>query len=263
MRSNPLKAKMLAGQPVLGTFVHLSDPAVVEIAGAAGLDFAIIDTEHSSKDLSTVENMVRAADAFGIASLVRVHVNEEKTILRVLETGTNGIVIPFVESADDVRRAREALRYPPEGSRGTCTVTRAARYGALRPQFADHARDSNRELLLVGLIESAKGVEGIDEILDAGLDVAFVGRGDLAAGLGVAGDSSHPHVLEAVGRVLDAARQRREQWSGILPYRPEESARWIAEGCLFLAYSVDTYVLLEAYAAASRSFREALAASLV
>jgi 2-keto-3-deoxy-L-rhamnonate aldolase RhmA len=88
MRSNPLKAKMLAEQPVLGTFVHLNDPAVVEIAAAAGLDFAIIDTQHSSKDLSTVENMVRAAAVFGIGSLVRVHVNEEKTILRVLETGT-------------------------------------------------------------------------------------------------------------------------------------------------------------------------------
>jgi 4-hydroxy-2-oxoheptanedioate aldolase len=244
-----LKAKLRAGEAVLGTFVHLNDPGVVEIAGAAGLDFVIIDTEHSAKDISVVENMVRASEAFGVASLVRVHANEEKVILRALETGTKGIVIPFIEEPEDVVRARAAMTYPPEGIRGTCTVTRAAHYGAFRPQFDEHAARSNQELLLVGLIESKRGVENISEILESGLDVAFLGRGDLASGLGVPGQSEHPLVHDAVDRVLNAvsATTSADQWCGIMPYYPDESRRWFDRGCPFLAYSVDTYVLFNAY----------------
>jgi 4-hydroxy-2-oxoheptanedioate aldolase len=242
-----LKQQLREGKTVLGTFVHLGDPAVIEILGAAGLDYAIIDTEHSARDLSTVENMVRAAEAVGISPLIRVEDNREKTILRMLETGAEGIVIPFVHTAQDVLDVQRAMRYPPEGARGTCTVTRAARYGALRGEFEEHALRLNRELLLVGLIEDPLGVANVTEIMDAGLDVAFVARGDLTAALGVSAQSDHPRVLAAAEEIIDACDGRQEQWSGIMSYTPEESARWIARGCRFLAFSVDTYVMLNGF----------------
>jgi 2-keto-3-deoxy-L-rhamnonate aldolase RhmA len=242
-----LKQQLREGKTVLGTFVHLGDPAVIEILGAAGLDYAIIDTEHSARDLSAVENMVRAAEAFGISPLIRVEENREKTILRMLETGAEGIVIPFVRTAQDVLDAQRAMRYPPDGARGPCTVTRAARYGALRGEFEEHTRRLNRELLLVGLIEDAPGVANVTEIMDAGLDVAFIARGDLTAALGVSAQSDHPRVLAAAEEIIDACEGRAEQWSGVMSYTPEESPRWIRRGCRFLAFSVDTYVLLNGF----------------
>ncbi len=259
MKQSALRDRLEAGEAVLGTFIHLGDPAVVEIAGAAGFDFVICDTEHSSRDPSTIENMVRAAEAFGIAALIRVHENDEKAILRALETGAQGIVLPFVRSADDVRRAQQAMWYPPDGNRGTCTVTRAARYGALRPDFATHAAECNRELLLVGLIEDAEGVDHIEEIMDAGLDVAFVARGDLTAALGVSAQSEHPLVLEAVEKVIAAAAELPHQWSGIMPYDPEEGPMWATRGCSFLACSIDTYILWKGF----RAFTEAMSNSMV
>jgi len=249
MRRESLKSRLKAGDQVFGTFVQLNDPAVVEIAGAAGLDFVIIDTEHSAKDLFVVENMVRAAESFDISAIIRPHSDDERTISRLLETGAEGMMIPFVESADDVARARSAMSYPPAGGRGTCSVTRAGRYGDLRPIFAEHVAHVNDELLLVGLIESEAGVENIQEIIAAGVDVAFLGRGDLASALGVHGQAEHPHVRDAVEKVLAAFRTSgsTEQWCGIMPYAPEESLGWYQQGVNFLAYSVDTFTLFKAY----------------
>lgn len=259
MADRTLRARLAAGEAVIGTFVHLGDPAIVEIVAIAGFDFAILDTEHSSRGPEAVEHMIRAAEAFGLHLIVRVPEGDRAAIQRALDAGARGIAVPFVESAADVTAARASLRYAPDGDRGTCTVTRAARYGALRPNFAEHANRQNEDILLVGLIESEAGVERIEEILDAGLDVALIGRGDLTAALGVTAQTEHPRVVEAVERVLTAARGRDGTWAGILPYTAEEGRRWVEADCPFLAYSIDTYVLLEAYTAAARTLRASIA----
>lgn len=255
MSRRSLRSRLDAGEAVIGTFVHMGDPAIVEVLAAAGLDFAILDTEHSSRGPEAVEHTIRAAEATGLELLVRVPENDLVAVQRALDAGARGIVMPFIESGEDVRRASAALRYAPDGTRGTCTVTRVARYGALRPDFAQFAERENEELLLVGLIESQVGVEHIDEILDAGLDVALVGRGDLAAEFGVTAQSNHPLVAAATDRVLNAAKAHPGSCGGILPYTPEEGRAWIAAGCQLLSYSIDSYVLLEAYTTAAATMR--------
>lgn len=204
--------------------------------GHAGLDFVIIDQEHSRKSWEVVENMVRAAQVSGMAALVRVACNEPTEILHALETGAAGIVLPFVESADDVRRAASALRFAPEGTRGTCTQTRAAGYGTLRKGFVDFAAQSNRGLLLVGQIESREGLERIQEIMgvEGGLDVVFLGRSDLASQLGKPGQTDDPQVEAASQRIIDTARQARRV-SGLAHYEAAECQRWAQRGCSFFA----------------------------
>jgi 4-hydroxy-2-oxoheptanedioate aldolase len=237
--------RVRAGERVHGCYAFLPSPAAVEILGRAGLDFVIIDQEHSRKDWQVVEDMVRAADACGIAALVRVSWNEDKEILHALETGAAGIVLPFVESADDVRRAAAAVRYAPEGTRGTCTQTRAAGFGARRRGFAEFARRTNGELLLVGQIESRKGLDAIGEIVaaDPGLDVVLVGRSDLASDLGKPGQVEDDEVQAASRRIVETCRSAATA-TGIAHYEAAECRKWLAHGCTFFALASETGFLM-------------------
>ncbi|PXY23412.1 hypothetical protein BAY59_27440 [Prauserella coralliicola] len=244
---NRTKALLREGKRALGTWGMLADPTAIELAGIAGLDFVQVDMEHTARDLPTIEHMARAADVVGITLLVRVPENNPKTILRVLETGVQGIVVPQLESGEDAARAVAAMRYPLGGERGVCSITRASRYGSLRPQFAEYVESADRELLLVGLIETAAGVENIEDILAAGVEVAFVGRRDLSGSFGVHGAVEHPSVLEAQDKVIKAVATHGNAWAGLVPYRNPGKQEWITHDAPFLAYRNDISLLLEAY----------------
>lgn len=241
----PFHHRVRAGERVHGCYAFLPSPGAVEILGRAGLDFVIVDQEHSRKDWSVVEDMVRAADASGMAALVRVAWNDDKEILHALETGAAGIVLPFVESAQDVRRAASAMRYAPEGTRGTCTQTRAAGYGARRGGFVEEARRHNRELLLFGQIESRKGLDAIDDIVaaDPGLDVVLVGRSDLASDLGKPGQVADPDVHAASVRIVQACRAAGKA-AAMAHYDAAECAAWRAAGCSVFALASETGFLM-------------------
>jgi 4-hydroxy-2-oxoheptanedioate aldolase len=235
------------GQRLLGSFVFLPSPGAVEILGRAGMDFVIIDQEHSPKSWEVVENMVRAAQVTGMAALVRVARIEEKEILHALEVGAAGIMVPFVESAEEVRRAAAALRYAPDGTRGTCTQTRAAGYGAERKRFVEFARRRNSELLLIGLIESRKGLEQIEEIVSVehGLDVVFLGRSDLASELGKPGQADD-EVVEAASRKIVAAALRAGKQAGLAQYGAAACESWAVRGCSFFAFASESGLLFDA-----------------
>src|SRR4051794_5124903 len=126
---NSPTTRLRRGEPVLGTFLFLPSEDAAEAVARTGIDFVIIDMEHSPKDWRTIGNMIRAAELVGVAPLVRVPTINEQSILHALEVGAAGIVLPFVETAEDVERAVLAAKYPPHGARGVCTMTRAAHYG--------------------------------------------------------------------------------------------------------------------------------------
>lgn len=259
MKDN-LKAKLKRGEPVFGTFAFMASPDIVEIMGYAGFDYVIIDLEHSPKNWSDVANMIRAAEVRGMAALIRIRENSEKSILEVLELGAAGIVVPFVQSADDVRKAVKATNYAPKGERGTCTLTRAARYGGLRSEFLAHCLRQNDDLVIVGQIEDRAGVDHVDMIVscDPGLDALIVGRSDLASSLGEPGQVEAPAVLAATERVVEAA-QRKGVAAGIGIYSPAEAGRWLDAGCSLFFYSADTALLLNAAASATKDFRQMIA----
>ena len=258
----PLKERLRAREPVFGSFAFLPSPDIVEIMAMAGFDFVIIDLEHSPKNWGDVTNMVRAAQLHGMAPLVRVRENNEKTILEALELGVEGIVVPFIETAGDVKLAARAMNYPPAGQRGTCTLTRAAKYGGLRGEFIRHTLQQNDRLVFVAQIESKLGVDNIDSILacDPGIDVVLVGRSDLASSLGCPGQVEDPAVLAATKTVMDAAKRHTARVipSGIGLYAPNEAANWLEKGCGFFFYSADTAMMLNAATDAAGAFRRAM-----
>ena len=263
MGSHPsLRQRLKAGQSVFGTFVFLPSPGIVEIMGAAGLDYVIIDLEHSPKSWETVENMVRAADVAGIAVLIRVRENHDKEILQALEIGAEGVVVPFVRTAEDARQAASAVCYPPEGTRGTCTLTRAAAWGGLRGDaFITHAAAMNERMLVVAQVEDKTGIDNIEAIVGAepGPHVALIGRGDLATALGRPGRAEDPLVVAATDRALGAVRASGGRCvGGIGVYSPGEVARWRDQGCRFFFYSADTHMLLTAARGIAAEFKNAL-----
>lgn len=255
-----LKARIRAGETLTACFVFLPSPAIVEILALAGLDFIIIDLEHAPKDWESVENMLRAAKVHQLPALVRIPEIRAHWILHALEAGAQGIVLPFVESAADVRRALDAMLYGPLGRRGSCTQTRAAAYGSLRANFPEHASRQNEELVLMGLIESPEGLRQTADLLDMspGLDLISVGRSDLAAEMGLPGRASDPRVHEATVQVLSAtaARAAGGPRSAMVVYGPQEIPTWGPHGCTVWISPSESGLLLDAASAWSRSMRE-------
>lgn len=253
------KTRLRRGDPLFGTFAFMASPDLVEIMGFAGFDYVIIDLEHSPKNWSDVANMIRAAELHDMAPLVRIRENSEKAILEVLELGAAGIVVPFVQSAEDVARAVSAMNYMPKGARGTCTLTRAAKYGGLRSQFVEHSQRQNDELVLVVQIEDQKGLDAVEDIVscEPGIDALIVGRSDLASSLGVPGQADDARVIAATETMVRAAGAHGVT-SGIGVYRPSEAEKWIEQGCSLFFYSADTALLLNAARSANEDFRKTL-----
>ncbi len=201
----PFKARLKGDAPLHGFFVGIPSPATVEVAGWSGFDFVIIDTEHGATGLETLENMLRAAAAAGIAALVRVPRGDADTILHVLDAGADGILVPHVTSAEVASRIVGHAYYPPLGRRGISTLSRAARHGT--GDAATVLRDQADRTTVIAMIEDTEALPEVGAIARVqGLDAIFVGPNDLAASMGHLGDVTHPEVTEAVDRIRTELR---------------------------------------------------------
>lgn len=257
MTGAKLKDALTSGGTVVGPFLKLADPAVVEIAGLAGFDFAIIDLEHGPASIETAQNLVRAALLRGVAPLVRVSANRPDDILRALDIGAQGVHVPHIDSAEAARAAARAARYHPSGDRGVCRFVRAAGYSA-EDRFSYFAR-ANAETLVVLHVEGERGLAAIDDILQVpGVDVVFLGPYDLSQSLGVPGEVSHPRVVEKMRAAVARARAVGAA-VGTFADDVETARRWIAEGVQYVAYSVDVGILYEACARVVGAVREEVA----
>lgn len=202
MRENRVKKVMRQGKLAIGAYVSFADPQVVEIIGLAGFDAAFIDMEHTGFDLPLVEEMIRAADLVGVTSMVRPPDNDAKLILRLLDLGAEGIVIPHVDGADGARRAVAAVRFAPLGERGGAGGTRAARFGAV--PWDEHVRSSNEQIVLSVMAEDAKAIDEIEEIASLeGVDLVALGPTDLSQALGVR-DPADPRLRAQVDEIARA-----------------------------------------------------------
>ena len=165
------------------------------MCGYLGFDFIIIDMEHLLFDPERFEGIVRAADMTGMTPIFRPSKNDPDLLLPYLDAGAQGVFVPHVATAEDARRVVDAVKYPPDGSRGAGSE-RAAQYG-ITTTPAEHVRASNAETLVTVSIEDLVGIQNVDEIAAVnGLDVVCMGPGDLALALGHPGDYDHPAVQE-------------------------------------------------------------------
>lgn len=225
---------------MLGVFCNLPSPALVEMLGFQGFDFAIIDAEHGVQDLETCEHMVRAAEVSGTTSIVRIAVNLPQNILRYLDAGAMGVQIPMVNTRAEAEAVVQAVKYPPLGGRGLATI-RASGYGIPMP-LADYVKLANGEVLIVVQVETVQAVRNVQEIVAVeGIDVVFVGPTDLSASMGYVGQTGHPQVrstIEQVGRMAVAAGKA----AGTIARDAEDYEHWRQAGFQYLCTGVTTLI---------------------
>ena len=202
MKQNVMKAKMKAGEPAYGVSVMIPSPQIVEMVAGLGFDWVMIDCEHGTLSLESVEALTLAAEAGGITPIVRPRSKDPGEILRVMDRGAMGVQVPHVNTAADARRVVEAVKYHPLGSRGLAAGTRPANYG-FGLDTADYVSQANAETLVCVQLEEAEALLNIDDILQVrGVDVFFIGPSDLSQSLGYPGQTQAPPVRAAIDGAL-------------------------------------------------------------
>ena len=231
-----IRHKVLDGQLMTGTFLNLGSALTVEIAGNAGFDWLLIDLEHGSGDFSELVHQLQAAGCTPAAPIVRIAWNEAPRFKRALDLGPSGIMVPYVNTADQARQAVEAMRYPPHGIRGVASLNRACRFGT---GFEQYFATANDQLLTVIQIETRQAVEQAEAIAGVdGADVLFVGPTDLSASLGLERNFDHPEFRKALAKVVAACKSNGKA-PGILVSNAGEVDLVLSEGFTFVALGSD------------------------
>ena len=234
-----LRARVVAGEGTLGTFVGTASPVTAEVCAAAGFDWLLLDLEHGAGGEEQVRTTVPVAAAYGVPTVVRVESDARIRIGRVLDAGAAGVMLPRLDTADQVRAAVAHLYYPARGDRGVATYNRACRFG-LDPGALDRAND---EVLGVVQIESARAVAASAEIAAVeGVDVLFVGPRDLSHDLGVPGQTTAPVFLDALEQVRRVAEQHGKACGLLVPDGAAAGAK-LDEGWTFVTIGSDSTLL--------------------
>lgn len=244
MKTLSIKEKMKKGEFVVGPFMKSRDPAMVEIVGLAGFDFAILDMEHSALSIESMEDLIRMAEVRGIDSIVRVPEISESAISGPLDAGASGVLVPHVDTKKQAEEVVYLSKFSPLGERGMDVFARAADYSHLPKEI--YLRQANKKTLLIVQIEGKKGVVNLDDILLVkGLDTIFVGPYDLSQSLGVPGEIDHPRVTEKIKQVVGKVKKAGLSL-GIYVNDVRAAKKWIDLGVQFIALLVDAVIFFQA-----------------
>lgn len=206
--TNPVKKRLQAGGTALGVFVPMPSPEVVEVLALAGFDFVLLDAEHGRISPENAYPLILAAEARGIPALARVGQNDRQVILKFLDLGIAGVLIPQTNTAEAARAATAAMRYHPRGVRGLAGG-RGFGYGMGAPAV-ELIPALNERVLAMVQFEHVDALPHLDAILsDPELDLLLVGPNDLAQSMGHPGQPGHPEVEAVIDRVCAAARGGR------------------------------------------------------
>ena len=236
-----LKRKLKQGEVVLGTFMNCPYPALMEICGHAGFDFAVIDLEHGPLHTLAAEDLCRAADCAGLAPVIRVRKNDAPQIQRALDIGSAGVQVPQIETKLDAQAVVKSAKYSPLGSRGLSFSTRAGVYGA-----ASSTEEMNEKSLVVIHVEGKGGVNNLEEIVTVPhIDVIFLGPYDLSQSLGIPGQVDDRRVMELMQNALQTIRNAGKA-AGTFATNPETAKFWIDAGVQYLGLGVDVAIFRQA-----------------
>ncbi|GAA4478232.1 HpcH/HpaI aldolase/citrate lyase family protein [Microbacterium panaciterrae] len=245
-------------RPLIGMWACTGSPLVTEIAAGSGMDWLLIDGEHSANTLESLQGQLQVAAAYPITPVVRVPSNDAVAIKQVLDLGAQNLIVPMVSSADEARAAVAATRYPPEGIRGVgSALARSARWNRVE----DYLVEAAQHVSLTVQIETGAGVERAAEIAAVdGVDAVFVGPSDLSASMGLLGRQTHPDVVAAVERVFAAVAAVGKP-VGVNAFDPVAADAYIAAGADFVAVGADVALLARASEALAARFLPAASSS--
>nr|WP_288500558.1 aldolase/citrate lyase family protein [uncultured Pseudomonas sp.] len=249
LRTNRLKQQLAAGEEVRGLIASIPSAASIELIAEAGYDFVIIDMEHVLINPETVEHMIRTAESYALTPLVRVPDFAPKRMLRLLDGGAQGIVLPQVESPEELSAAIRACKYHPLGERSL----NAGRPGAFgKASLAEYVTLANAQIMVVAMVESVAGVRRAAELAAVpGLDMILEGAADLSQSFGTPWRIDQPPVQQALLDTWRAAQAAGIPYCAI-PRQPDDHLRWLERG-------VNTFVLGDERGIAFRALQAKLA----
>ncbi len=206
MRTNTLKQKLRDGKPVFGVMLTFPAPPIVEMLGYMWFDWILLDNEHGSITVDTAEDVIRAAELTGIAPIVRPVANRPEAIAPFLDRGAWGVQVPHVNTRAEAEAAVRACKYFPEGQRGIFSGGRPAEYG-IGGTTPEYVAKANANTLVCLMLEEVVAVSNIAEIARVkGVDVLFIGSGDLSQSMGYPGQQAHPEVLAVMEKGVKVIR---------------------------------------------------------
>jgi 2-keto-3-deoxy-L-rhamnonate aldolase RhmA len=254
VRTNSLKAKLRAGQRVVGVLLTIHNPELVELFGHLGYDFVFIDGQHGGVSVEMSRQLMRAAELTGMTALVRVQRNDPSLILEYLDAGAGGIIVPDVNSRADAEAAVRAIKYPPMGNRGAMGASRASFYGTTQ-SAGEYFRRANEETMFCPILENKVVLDQLPEIMGVvGIDAVLIGPSDLALTMGVIGGWSEPEVQAAVDKIAAAAVAAGRPYA-VVALDHADGRRLIDQGCQMLMVASGGVIAI-----AAREYLDALRA---
>jgi len=248
---NAFKHAIAAGELQIGLWSSLASNIAAEIVSDAGFDWILFDTEHSPNEIPDLLAQLQAAARGTATAIVRPAWNDAVLIKRVLDLGAQSVLVPYVQNAEEARRAVASVRYPPAGIRGVAAASRASRYG----RVTDYLKKADGEICLLVQVETRAALEQLEAIAAVeGVDGVFIGPSDLSASFGHIGNPQHPDVQQALE---DGVRRIRAvgKAAGILTLNEEEARRYIGWGYTFVAVGSDVGLLTRGADALAKRFK--------
>jgi 2-dehydro-3-deoxyglucarate aldolase len=249
---NRFRQDLIDGKRLIGCWCSLGSPITTEVLGVAGFDWILLDSEHAPNDvLSLIPQLMALKDSVS-APVVRPPANDVVIIKRLLDAGFHNFLIPFVDGAEEARRAVAATRYPPAGVRGISVSQRSNRYGSV----PDYNTLINDNVAVMVQIESRAGVGAASAIAEVdGVDGVFIGPSDLAAAFGHLGNPNHADVQKAIATVFAAAKAAGKSTGTLAPVEAD-ARRYLQMGATFVAVGSDLGVLRMGTQALADKFRD-------
>ncbi len=226
MRKNHVLAAWRANQQTIGAWLSVDSAFTAEMMANAGFDWLCIDMQHGMLDYADLKHMLPAISTTPTIPIVRVPWNEPYEIMKALDAGAYGVIVPLVNNREEAEKAVSACRYPPQGLRSLGPI-RAGIYGG-----PGYIQEANNEIACIVMIETAEALENLDEILSTpGVDAVYIGPSDLAYAIELppTGDNNDPKHVATVDRIF-AACQKHHVAAGIHTGSLEYTTRYLQQG---------------------------------
>ena len=255
---NRFKEHLKKGEKPMGTFIESCSPYVVEATGQTGLDFIIIDNEHSPIDAEKSADLVKAAELTGLTPFCRVREISRSSILKLLDIGAQGLIIPNVKTVDEVKKLVEWTKYAPIGGRGFCPSRKDGFGYRLNMTVPETMRYFNEEVLLIPQCETVEALEKIEQIANLeGVDGIFIGPFDLSISMGMPGDFENPVFREALEKIITTVH-KAGKFTIMFAGTEQKVREAYASGNDSVAYSLDMDHYIQAMRKAVSAFKNTI-----
>lgn len=255
MLENPLKALWQADKPAIGTWATLVDhPKFMRLLATAGLDFVIIEMEHTDFTLKEVSAQCLVARGAGLTPIVRPPGLGDHDMTRALDSGAMGLLLPAIDTPEQLERIMQATKYHPRGERILNSRGAHTDYQKLK-STAEQIAHLNAHTVTVAMVESQVSLDNLSEICAVdGLDAVMIGPDDLSQALGVPGELSHPKMVAARERVIEVCSAAGVPW-GFSCQTIADGQAWIDKGLKWLPFANDAAVLFNQFSEAAGALK--------